>query len=148
MLEDNDAPGRMRLRGPRLQHFALGVERVADEHRLGELDLFEAEIADRGAEREIADREPYCEAEREDRIYQALTELGLFAELGVQMQRLHVHRERGDQQVVGLGYGAPGLMLEGLADFEFLEVFAHRSRSQRRMCASIAGAARRRRPAS
>ena len=77
-----------------------------------------------------------------------LAELGLFAELGVQMQRLHVHRERRDQQVVGLGDRAAGLMLKRFADFELFEILAHRDRSQREYARVFACAAWRRRPES
>src|SRR5713226_9077544 len=40
------------------------------------------------------------------------------------MKRLRVHRERGEQQVVGLGDGTAGLMAEDIAHVKFFEVFA------------------------
>ena len=66
-----------------------------------------------------------------------------FAELGVQMQRLHVHRKRRDQQVIGLGDRAAGLMLKGLADFEFFEILAHRVEASQRKVREIFGPCRR-----
>src|ERR1700737_4202968 len=40
------------------------------------------------------------------------------------MKRLRVHRERSEQQVVGLSHGTAGLMTEDIANAKFFEIFA------------------------
>jgi hypothetical protein len=40
------------------------------------------------------------------------------------VQGLHVHRERREEQVVGLGNGAARLMLEDLTHTKFFEIFS------------------------
>src|SRR5665213_3901301 len=40
------------------------------------------------------------------------------------MQRLHVHRERREEQVIGLGNGAARLMLQDVTNAKFLEIFS------------------------
>src|SRR5581483_6535208 len=55
-------------------------------------------------------------------VHDALTELGLGGKLLVEMQRLHVHRERAEQHVVHLrDRSCPG-MVERTADRQFLEI--------------------------
>ena len=44
------------------------------------------------------------------------------AELGVEVQRVRVQGQQGEQVVLGLGEGFPPTMLVDIADFEFLEV--------------------------
>src|SRR4029434_1831709 len=77
MLEGDDAPLGPRLRLALVDHFGLRVDRVAVEHRLGELDLVEAEIADGGPERRLADRHPDRDAEREQAVDPQTRELAL-----------------------------------------------------------------------
>src|SRR5580700_10102524 len=78
MLEDHDAPLRPRLGGPYLFDFGLGGNRVADEDRLGKLDLLETEIAYRGAERQIGNRDAHDQAQRKNAVDQPLAKLSLF----------------------------------------------------------------------
>src|SRR5262249_57020652 len=58
--EGHDAPLRPRARLALVDHFGLGVDRVAVEHRLRELDLLETEIAHGCDERGLADPDPTC----------------------------------------------------------------------------------------
>ena len=124
VLEDHDAPLRPRLRLALLHHLGLGVDRVAVEDGPRELDLLEAEVAHRGAERGLAHGEPDGRAEREDAVDEGLAELRLRGGVEVHVERLRVHGEAREQDVVGLGDGAAGLMLEHVAHDELFEQLA------------------------
>ena len=135
----------MPLSGPRLarahvDHFALDVNRVAVEHGPREAHLVPAEIADRRAERGVADRDADDEAERERAVDDARAELGvLLAILLVEMQRRGVHRERAEERVVGFGDGASQRVAEHVADLEFLEIESrHDGSRQLRVAPDIA----------
>src|SRR3546814_15755144 len=45
----------------------------------------------------------------------------------VEVEQLRVHRQRGDEQIVGLGHGARQRMPEDVADLEFFVIFAGRT---------------------
>src|SRR5208282_5875881 len=124
MLERRDAPLRARFRLPGLHDFGFGIDRIADEYRLGKLDFLKTEIADRGPQGQIAYRQTYYQAERENAVDQPLAELCLLGELGVEMERLQVHGQRGEQQIIGLGYGPSRLMLHHQTHGEFLKILA------------------------
>src|SRR5262249_34495384 len=102
----------------------LGVDRVAVEDRLRELDLLEPEIAHGRAERGLADREPHGDAEREEAVDQRLAELGLGRGVEIDVERLRGHREAGEPHVGGLGPRASGLVSKRLSDLELVEVLS------------------------
>ena len=107
-----------RLRHHRRAH----PHRVAVEYRLRKAHVGHAEIGDRGAQRRVADADADHQAQGEDAVDQRPAELGRFGELGVEMQRLRVHRHRREQHVVRLGDGAGHRVLEHLAFGELLEI--------------------------
>src|SRR5882724_6994682 len=121
VLEGDDAPLRPRLRLALVHDLRLRVDRVAVKDRLGELHLVEPEVADGGAQRGLADREPDGDAQGEQAVHERLAELRLGRGVEVEMQRLRVHRHAGEEDVVGLGDGATGLMRQHGADLELLE---------------------------
>src|SRR5262249_56784500 len=116
MLEGDDAPLRPRPRLALVHDLGLRVDRVAVEDGLGELDLLEAEVADRRPERRLADGEPDADAEREETVHERLAELRLGGGMEVDVERLRVHRQAREEDVVGLGDRAAGLVTERLAD--------------------------------
>ena len=73
---------------------------------------------------EISHRQAHHQSQGENAVDQPLTEFRLLGKLGVEMERLQVHGQGREQQVVGLGYGPPRLMLHHQAHGEFLEILA------------------------
>ena len=103
--------------GPRFalalgDNLGLGAQRVAVEHRVGEFHVGHAEIADGRAERGVADGDADHQAEREELVDQRLAPLGLGRELGIEMQRLRIVGQAGEQHVVHLGDGPRDRVLE------------------------------------
>jgi hypothetical protein len=103
-------------------HDRTGTNRVAVEYRLGELHLVHAEIGDGGAERRVVHRDADHQAQGEDAVDDALAELGLRRELLVDMERLDVHGERAEQDIVHFRDRARPRMVEHPADGKFLEI--------------------------
>ena len=66
-------------------------------------------------ERGLADRQADGDAEREQAVDERLAELRLGRGVEVDVQRLRVHGEAGEEDVVRLGDGPPGLVLEACA---------------------------------
>src|SRR5207245_494140 len=123
MLENHDSPLRARLALPNLNNFGFRRDGIADEDRLGKLCLVKAEIADGGAQRQLADGESDHQPEREDAVDQALPKFGVFGKFRIQMERLRIHRQRREKQIIGFGHGAARLMAKDIANAKFLEVF-------------------------
>src|SRR5260221_3123341 len=98
------------------------MDGVAVKHRLGEAHVGHPEIGDRRADRGVAHREPDHQAEGEQAVHETLAEFARGGELGVEMERLRVHRHHREQRVVRLGDGAADRVLDGLSDGEFLEI--------------------------
>src|SRR5262249_29149499 len=88
------------------------------------LDPLEAEVADRGAKSGIAYRQADCQTQSKDAVDQALAEFSIFAELGIEMERLGIHGHGSKQQVVSFGNRASGLVMKDVSDGKFLEVVA------------------------
>src|SRR5439155_667171 len=118
VLEGDDAPLRTRPRLALVHHLGLRIDRIAVEDGLRELDLLEAEVAHRGPEGRLADREPHRDPERQDAVDQRLAELRLRRGVEVEVERLRVHRQAGEENVVGLGDRPPWLVAERLPDLE------------------------------
>src|SRR5579862_2672418 len=93
-----------------------------------EAHLLEAEIADGGAEGGVVHREAYQEPEREQAVDDALAEGRRLGILGVEVDGGGVHGQGAEQQVVGLGHGAPYRVLEALSRLELLEVESRHGR--------------------
>src|SRR6185295_102788 len=94
--ELDDARVGPRLGFPFAHHLRREVERIAVEHRLGELDIGHAEVAHRGADGGIADRDADHDAQREERVHQRLAPLALGSKVVIDVQRLRVVREAGE----------------------------------------------------
>ena len=112
MGEGDDALAGTALRLALVGHLGLGVQGVAVEERLRERDLAEAQVADDRALGQLRHRQPDERRQREHRVHQSLVERRQrVGEGGIEMQRLGVHRQRGEQDVVGFGDGAAGPVL-------------------------------------
>ena len=66
--------------------------------------------------RRVADRQTDDQPKREDAVDQDLSVLRRAREFRVEMQRLRIQRQRGEQQIVGFGDGSRRLMRERVAD--------------------------------
>ena len=89
------------------EHLRRHMEGIAVEHGLGKPHVGHAEVADGGAERGVVDRDADHQAQREQAVDQRLAPLGLGREVMVDVQRLRVVGEAGEQRVVHLRDGAP-----------------------------------------
>jgi hypothetical protein len=99
------------------------MDGVALEEGRRKLHLGHAEIADGGAERRLVDGDADHQAEGEQRVHQRLAELALrLGEVPVDMQRLRVIGEAGEQDVVHLRDGSPDRVLEHRAFGKLLEI--------------------------
>ena len=124
VLEGDDATVGAASRLAALDHFGFASDGVADEDWIGEGGLVEAEIAERCAQGRVGDAESDGEAEGEDAVDDPLTELGALRELCVEVQRLSVVCERGEEQVVGLGDSARRLVHDDEAGLQVFEPFS------------------------
>jgi len=121
VLEDHDALARPTRRQPLLAHGRLPVDRVAVPDRGRETRVAEAQVGHDRALGQMTDREPDQDRHRQQAVDQALAELGLLAEGGIEMQRLRVHGHRAEQRVVRLAQRPPGRVLVEDAGLELLE---------------------------
>src|SRR5215472_9466082 len=122
MLKDHDAGIGPRLAGAHLQHRALRTQGIADEDRVGEAHIVHAKVRYRGTQGGIADRNPDHQAERKDTVDQPLPELRLLDELHIEMQRLRIVGQGGEEQIVGFRNGARDGVVEHLADLELVKI--------------------------
>ncbi len=123
-LEAARAHGDEALAGPALrralgEHLAVGVDRVADEHGRRQLDLAPAEVGD-GLLAHVGDAHAGDDREREAAVDQRLLELGLRGIGGIEMQRVLVHGQQREPDVVGLRDGAAGPVLVDVAHDEVI----------------------------
>jgi hypothetical protein len=86
-----------------------------------QLDVGPAEVGDRLLA-DVGDAHADHQRHRERRGDDAAPELGLAAVLLVEMQRVGVHGQQREPDVVGLSDGAPGTVLVDIADREVLVV--------------------------
>ena len=121
MHEGDDALIGPRLRIAQLDHLRLDAQRIAMEYRTREAHLVPAEIGDRGAERGIADGNADHQSQREHRIDQPLAVFGGAHVLLVEVQLRGIVRHRRENDVVGLGHGAPDGVLKHLPDMKLFE---------------------------
>ena len=119
-LHSHDADVRARFRLARLEHLALRADRVAFEQRMRQAHFVPAEIGD-GVHRQVGHRLAGDQREREARVHERLFELGLARVLRVEVNRVGVHRQAREPDVVGLSDRAPERMLVDVADLEVLE---------------------------
>jgi len=129
VLEKDHARIGPRARFALVDDFRLHVDRVSMEYRFRKLYLVKAEVGNRRPQRRIRDREAYRKAQREEAIHQPLTKLGLFGEFFIEMERLGIHRQGGEQDVVGFGNRSSRLMFEDLSDDKFLKILPGHSSS-------------------
>ena len=97
MLENHDAPLGARLTLAHLDNLGLSRDRIADKDRLGKFRLVETQITDRRAQCKLANRKSDDQPEGEDAVDYPLSELGVFGKFRVQMERLRIHCERGEE---------------------------------------------------
>ena len=97
-------------------------QRIAGEHRIGEDQLVVAEVGDQRSERGVGDADPDHQAESIDRIDQWFAEFGLSSGFVIEVQRLRIMGQRGDQDIVGLGDGAGQGMGDAVADLPLVEI--------------------------
>src|SRR5215831_2020537 len=119
-LYADDALVRTRFRLACLEDFALGVDRVALEDRMRQLHVFPAEIRD-AVDGEIDHRLAGHEREREARVHERLLELSMARVLGVEVNRVRIHRQTREPDVVGLRDGPAERVLVDVADDEVFE---------------------------
>src|ERR1700730_15161565 len=100
----------------------MRLPRFAVKYRLWKLDVGHAEIADRGTERGIVDAHADHDAERVETVEQPLTEFGILREMGVDVQRLRIHRQQAEHRIVHLGDGPAEFVMKLLADLELFEI--------------------------
>src|SRR5207244_4408238 len=123
VLEGDDAPLWTRSWLPLVHDLGLRIEGIAVEDGLRELDLVEAQVPDRCAQRRLTNRKADSDPERQQAVDERLAELGLRRGVEIEVERLRVHREAGEEDVVGLGDRPSRLMAERLPDLELLEEF-------------------------
>src|ERR1700722_3660858 len=106
-----------------MQHRALGIERVAGEHRMAGLHLVPAEVGDDlGADRAHAHAGE--QRKREGRVDQHLLPLGFGGVRRIKMDLLDVEGQQREVSVVDVEDGAAGAMLEHVAGLEVLKIEA------------------------
>ena len=98
------------------------AQRVAVEDGVRELDVGHAEIGDQRADGGVADRYADHQAEGEQRVDQRLAPFALGGEVVIDVQRLRVVGETGEQRVVHLGDRAPQRVLDDAPDLAFFEI--------------------------
>jgi len=94
------------------------------------LHFLVAEMGDR-AFAQILDRKPEHHVHHQHVIDDDVLVAEALRVLAIEVARVEVHRDAGEEAIVALGYGASPMMLEKMADLEVLEVvtmldFAHR----------------------
>src|SRR2546427_5220447 len=85
---------------------------IAVEDGLRELDFVEAQVPDRCAQSRLTNRKADSDPERQQAVDERLAELGLRRGVEIEVERLRVHREAGEEDVVGLGDRPSRLMAE------------------------------------
>src|SRR5271163_1435859 len=104
-----------------MQHGALGIERVASEHRMARLHFVPAEVGDDlGAHRAHAHAGE--QREREGRVDQHLLPLGLGGVRRIKMDLLDVEGQQGEVSVVYVENGATGAVLEHITRLEVFKI--------------------------
>src|SRR5262245_30090866 len=101
------------------EHLAVGIDRVADEHRRLQLHLAPAHVGD-GLLADVGDAHAGDDGEREAAVDQRLLELGAGGIGGIEMQGMLVHCEQREPDVVGLRDGAAGAVLVDVTDDELV----------------------------
>src|SRR5262245_4684992 len=123
MVEVQDAGARPRFRLALVEDLGRAMHGVALEQRMRELHLLHAEIGDGGADCEVGDGNSDHQPEREQRIHQGLSPLGLLlAEVAVDVQGLRVERHVGEQHIVHLRHGPAQRVLVNVPHREIVEV--------------------------
>src|SRR6185312_5448805 len=110
-----------RFRGAHLHDFGFGAQRVADEDGLGHPHLVVAQIGDQRAQSGVVDRNPHHQGEREEAVDDDLAEFRGRGILRVEMERLGIVGQGIDQEIVGLGHGAPDVVKDPVAHFPLFE---------------------------
>ena len=101
MLERHDSSIRAAAGLSTVDNLRLTCDRVADEDGVGERRFVEAQVPESRAKRGVSHAQAHGQAEREDAVHDPLSELRTRREFSVEMQRLRIVRQRGEQQVVG-----------------------------------------------
>src|SRR5579859_4685850 len=115
----NDADARVRLRLAQLGDLALGPERVADEDGLRQLDVRPGEVGS-GVLGRVRNGQPRYERERERAVHERLAELRPLGVWDVEVNRVRVHRQAREPDVVRVGDRAAETAAVDVADGEVL----------------------------
>ncbi len=115
----DDADARVRLRLAHGHDLALCPQRVADEHRLGQLDVAPAEIGGRVLAG-VGHGEADDERERERAVHERLTELRPLRVRHVEVDLVRVQRQAGEPDVVRVRDRAAEAAAEHVTDIEVL----------------------------
>src|ERR1700733_1930314 len=108
VLERHDPLAWPAGRKPLLRHDRLTVDRVAVPDGGGEPRVAAPQVRHDRPLGQVADGQPDEDGHGQQAVDQPLAELGRRAERGVEMQRLRVHGQRGEQRVVRLADRPPG----------------------------------------
>src|SRR5262249_48929733 len=122
MLELDDARVFARLTTPLRLHDRTYAQGIAMKYRFRKPHIGHAKIGDGGPKSRFTNTDADHQSESEQAIHQTLTELGLLGELLVEMKRLRIHRQRGEQHIVQFADGTTHRMFKDLAFFKFLEI--------------------------
>src|SRR5262245_23409931 len=119
----HEAGARPRLGVALVEDLGVGVQRVAGEHRVGQPDVGPAEVRDRLLAH-VGDAHADDQRDRERAADDALPELARLRVLLVEVQRVGVHRQEREPDVVGLRDRATWAVLVHVADREVLVIAA------------------------
>src|SRR5579862_2043798 len=98
------------------------MERIAVEHRLRKYHIGHSKVSDSRAESGIAHRDTYHETQCKDAIDDLTAELRRLREFGIEMERLGIVGQCGEQHIIQLGYRSCNRVREVLSDFKFFEI--------------------------
>jgi hypothetical protein len=121
VLERHDAGVRAGLGGSRSDHLRLGSQRVAVKHGRREVDILEPQVRDRGSKRETVNRHADQQAEGKEAIHYPRAKFRPGGELLVEMERLRIHRQTAEKDVVRLGDGTGDCVLHSQSRQEILK---------------------------
>ena len=107
-----------------VQDFAFDVEGITGEEGMCMSDFFVAEVGDDGSGREVIDRDADNEAHGEEAIHEGAFEFCFGGEIGIDVERLVIHGETAEENVIHFGQSAPEFVLDDFTDDEIFVIFS------------------------
>ena len=107
-----------------VQDSAFGVEGIAGKKRVGMADLFVAEIGDDGSGGQVVHGNAHDKPQGEQSIHEWTLEFGVGGEIRIDMQRLVVHGEAAEEDIIHFREGATEFMVDDFADDEIFVIFS------------------------